>query len=242
MRAQVAVALLCASLAGGAARAQQKPPAKAIPNLPLPEVEEQKAAPAPAPAPPVERWSAVGTETNQEGLTSLYAELGFPGLAAGFTRAASDQFDWGVKVGMPWGRYGTTTTQLGLSAQVPLRFALLRKDKLSFVFRFEPGLQGYLAGGLKRGEWGLALPVGASLAYQVLPELRLALTADVPIALDVQHADLYLGPQFGFGAEYLVERRLTLGVQMRFGPLFVLTAGGDAAFSFVAAALVGYRL
>ena len=82
-----------------------------------------------------------------------------------------------------------------------------------------------------------------ALGFQVLPELRLALCADLPMVVQVLHgASFVIGPQFGFGAEYFIDRNTSVGLDLRFGPLFVPTSGADARLAFVSQVAVGHRL
>jgi hypothetical protein len=62
------------------------------------------------------------------------------------------------------------------------------------------------------------------------------------MALQTPHtAYLEVAPSFGFGAEYLVDKSLQVGVNARFGPEFT-TQGGNSRFAFTTEVVIGYRL
>jgi hypothetical protein len=79
----------------------------------------------------------------------------------------------------------------------------------------------------------------------VLPELRLALCADLPMHVQfLSGGGFVLGPLFGFGAEYFLgDPALSLGLSIRFGPVFFPTnSKAESDLGFVSQATLAYRL
>ena len=244
-------ALACAISAGlcalglglpapAAEKAKKEKPAVA--DLPLetpepPPVLQTVVVPVPA------HWSIVSGETASPGHDLLSAEFGFPGLTLGYAHGLSDRADWGVKFDLLYGLYSTTYGQFGMQLRVPLRLAAVRRDKVTVLLHLDPGLVAYVAGSSAPSQFGASVTTGIALGFQVLRELRLALCADLPMVVQVLHsADFWLGPQFGFGADYFIDQSLSVGLNLRFGPVFVPTRSGDARLGFVSQVAVGYRL
>ena len=104
---------------------------------------EPLTAPAVAPPSPPAHWSTISGETVSPGPDLLSAELGFPGLSFGYARGLSDRADWGLKLDLLYGLYGTTTTQFGVGARVPLRLVAARREKITVLLHLDPGLVTY---------------------------------------------------------------------------------------------------
>ena len=234
---------LVLALPAHAADKKKDKPAASVPDLPLEALEPAPPPPPLPPPPPPAHWAVISGETAAPGRDLVSAELGFPGLSLGWARGLSDRADWGVKFDLLYGRYSTTTTQFGMQLRVPLRLAALRKDKVTVLLHLDPGIVTYVGGSSAPSQFGASVTPGASIGFQVLPELHLALCADLPLIVQVLHgADFWLGPQLGFGAEYFVDTSLSVGLNLRFGPVFVPTSSGDASLGFVSQVAVGYRL
>ena len=68
-------------------------------------------------------------------------------------------------------------------------------------------------------------------------------TADLTMAINWTHTTfLEIGPQFGFGIEYLVDRNLLIGLKASFGPQFYSYSGAGTDFAFTTEVVVGYRM
>jgi hypothetical protein len=55
-------------------------------------------------------------------------------------------------------------------------------------------------------------------------------------------AFLEVGPQFGFGVEYAVDKGLLIGLNTRFGPQFYTYSSASTSFAFTTQLVLGYRL
>jgi hypothetical protein len=216
------------------------------PPPPQPPLLAAPPTPAAAPASALgsgARWAIISGETAPVGHDLLSAEFGFPGLSFGYAHALSDRSDWGAKFDMVYGLYSTTTTQFGMQVRLPLRLVAARKDKVSLLLHLDPALFLYVPGKTSVSLFGASVTPGAQLGFQVLNELRLALCFDLPLTVQVLHGgDFVIGPQFGFGAEYFIDDTLSVGLNLRFGPVFVPTTGGDASLGFLSQVSIGKRL
>lgn len=208
------------------------------------------AAPGPAPAPavvatgPAGHWSVNTGETVSAGRDVVSAELGWPSMTFGYAHGLNDVADLGVKFDLLYGFEGDSTfSKLGLGLRVPFRFMALRRERFSIQLHIEPVLHFYPGGHFNGIVFGA--PVGGTLGFQILPELRAALGIDLNLALstaDNQGVSLLLGPAFGFDLEYLVDKQLLIGIDTRFGPLINSAAGGYTDFAFRVYVVAGYRI
>jgi hypothetical protein len=187
-------------------------------------------------------WSIATGETVSPSRDALSFELGWPGITFGYLHGLSDRADLGVKFDLLYGVEGTTDSRLGFGLNVPLRVVALRKDKVSVLLHIDPGLRTYVTGG--DTNFLIRVPVGVNLGIQATPELRLAAGVDLPLALSVTPSPIFFaaGPQFGVAAEYFVDKDLLVGLNTRFGPLFITAGDGYTRFSFTTQVVVGYRL
>ena len=192
---------------------------------------------------PTEPWSVGGAVTDAPGHDVLSAEAGFPGITLGYTHGMSDTADWGVKLDLLYGILDTTETQFGLGVRIPLRKMLARTEMFSVVVHADPGLFTYASSSSRESLFGLWCPVGAALGFQPVETLRVSFAVDLPLAVQMLHsADLFLGPQVGFTAETFLNQNVSVGIDLKFGPMFVPTASSDAQLGFIAQAMLGYRL
>jgi hypothetical protein len=201
-----------AALASGAARGQEKPP----------------------------RASLVGGETVDSGQDVLGAEIGWPGVTLGYTHGLTPYTDAGVRFDLLYAV--ETTTQdphFGLGLRVPFRAVAIRGSAFSLLVHADPGLSVYPRG---EARWGILLPVGGAVGWQLSDELRMAVGMDLPITMVLTPGAAFdIGTQFGLGVEYLADRHLLLGLNTRFGPIFS-SAGGSSLFGFVSQLVIAYRM
>jgi hypothetical protein len=167
-------------------------------------------------------------------------------VSVGYTRSLSDFSDLGVRFDLLYSRYATTSAQLGLQLRAPIRWVALRRDRVTLLAHVDPGffvIPGAGAGDAHQSQLGVTITAGAALGVQVLPELRLALCADLPGYLQLLHGtSLILSPLFGFGVEYFPgDPALSIGLSVRFGPVFS-TDPASTELGFVSQFSVGYRL
>lgn len=189
-------------------------------------------------------WSVATGETVSPGRDAVAFELGWPGVTFAYLHGLTDRADAGVKIGLLYGFEDTSDSKFGFGLSVPLRLVVNRKDKFQIGLHAEPGLRTW-AGDRLTGhtDFFLAFPVGATLGIQATPELRLAGIVDLNMALQIPTTTyLEVGPSFGFGVEYLVDKSLQVGIKMMFGPQFYTVSGADAQFAFSTNIVVGYRL
>ena len=63
------------------------------------------------------------------------------------------------------------------------------------------------------------------------------------MAINWTHTAFFeIGPQFGFAAEYNVDKNLLAGLKVAFGPQFYSFAGSGTDFAFTTEVVVGYRM
>ena len=195
------------------------------------------------PAPLGDHWGVVSATTDAPGHDVLSVEFGFPAVSFGYTHGMTDSTDWGVRVDMLYGVLYTTNTQFGMAARLPLRKVLARNGKMNFLVHIDPGIFTYAGSETTESLFGILVPVGAAVGFQPIPDLRVSFGVDLPLAVQFLHsADFFIGPQFGFTAETFVDKSVSVGINLRFGPMFVPTQSSDAQLGFVAQATLGYRL
>jgi hypothetical protein len=187
-------------------------------------------------------WSLVTGETVSPGRDALSFELGWPSVGVGYIHGLSDRADVGAKFDLLYGFEQTSTTRIGMGVRVPLRLVASRQDKLSIQLHTDPGIRFYGSKDGSGSDFVIGFPVGVTLGIQATPELRVAAGFDLNMAIIGTHGGSFeIGPQFGFGAEYFVDRQLLVGLNTRFGPQFN-SVGGNADFAFLTQVVVGYRL
>lgn len=213
----------------------------AVATVVLVSVSASAAELAPVTAGTPGHWSVATGETVSPDRDAVSFELGWPGLTFGYLHGLSDRSDVGVKIDLLYSYENTNYSIFGFGADVPLRLVVNRRDKVSLGLHIDPGLRVYTnsAG----SNFLTRFPVGGSLGIQAAPELRFAATADLVMSINWTHTAFFeIGPQFGFGAEYLVDRNLLVGLKASFGPQFYSFAGSGTDFAFTTLVVVGYRM
>ena len=188
-----------------------------------------------------QRWSLNTGETVAQDRNAVSVEAGWPGISLGYTKGLSDTTDIGARFDLLYGVESTTTTQFGLGFRVPYRVVLSRSGATSILVHADPGVKLYTT---SPATFALQVPVGVALGYGVSNNLRVEVGADLPVTLGLSpSADLVLAPMVGGGVEYRVDRDLTVGLDTRFGPVFVPTASGAGTrFGFRTLVTAAYRL
>ncbi|HXN55095.1 MAG TPA: hypothetical protein VN874_02410 [Myxococcales bacterium] len=190
-------------------------------------------------------WSVITGETAVPGHDFVSAELGFPGFTFGYTHGFNEWFDAGVKVDLLYGFRNTTlSSQFGMQMRIPLRYMIYRRGVIGVQLHIDPGLDFYTAPRGGSTNYAIGLPVGAAIGFQVTPELRLALTGDLPISVIYTPSPVYLqtGPLFGGAVEYFFERQWSAGLNLRFGPQFFTQSSVGTQLGFLTELIIGYRL
>jgi|1185.fasta_scaffold90785_1 hypothetical protein len=191
-------------------------------------------------------WSVATGETVSPSADAFRFDLGWPGVGFTYLHGLSDRTDMGVQFDLLYGWENTNRSKFGFGFGVPLRLVVNRKDKVTIGLHIDPGIRVYTGDNVTGGtDFFLRFPVGGILGIQVTPELRLAATIDLNMAIQLTNTAFFeVGPQFGFDAEYAVpsDRNLHLGINARFGPQFYSLSNSQTDFAFTTELVVGYRL
>ena len=186
-------------------------------------------------------WSVVTGETVSPDRDAIGLELGWPGASFSYLHGTSDRSDLGIKVDLLYGFENTTDTAFGAGADLPLRLVVSRSGKVSLLLQIEPGLRLYTQNG--QSDFMTRFPVSGVLGIQATPELRLGAFAGLTMAVNWTHTAFFeIGPQFGLGVEYFVDKNLLVGLSGKFGPQFYSYSGSPSDFAFTTQVVVGYRM
>lgn len=173
-------------------------------------------------------WTATGGETVGRDQGVAHVEAGWPGVGFTFLRGMDERTDLGFHVGFNYGFEGTANSVVGLNLAVPIRHRLAGGGDTSIALRADPGLSVY--GNKGAALVGVGGPVGIVAGFRMDPHLSVDVGADLPVLLSFANpAGLLIGPQFGGGAEYLLDRNLAVTFRARVGPEFALASGGSGA-------------
>jgi hypothetical protein len=186
-------------------------------------------------------WSTVTGETVSPDHDALSFQLGWPGASFTYLHGLSDRSDMGVELDFLYSFENTSNATFGFGAGVPLRLVVNRSSRVLVGLRLDPGIRLYTKNSVTN--FMTRFPVGGIIGLQVTPALRLAVTADLTLAINWTHTSFFeIGPQFGFGADYLIDRNLIVGLNARFGPQFYTLSGSPSDFAFTTVIVVGYRM
>jgi hypothetical protein len=168
-------------------------------------------------------------------------QMGWPGLTVGYLHGVSGNADVGFKVSLLYAAENTNNSTFGAGADLPLRLVVNRNQRVLVELHIEPGVRLYTKNSVSN--FFTRFPVGGVLGIQATPELRIAASADLTMAINWSHTQYFeIGPLFGFGAEYTVDRSLLLGANVKFGPQFYSYTNAPTDFAFTAEIVVGYRM
>jgi hypothetical protein len=185
-------------------------------------------------------WSVATGETVSPDHDAISFEMGWPGIAFGYLRGISDRTDVGFKISLLYSYENTNNSIFGAGGDIPLRTVINRHEKVSLGLHIDPGVRVY--SNSTASDFITRFPVGGTLGIQATPELRIAASADLTMAIKWTHTAAFeIGPQFGFAAEYAVDRNLLIGLAGRFGPQFY-TSSRPTEFAFTTEVVVGYRM
>jgi len=195
------------------------------------------AQPAGAPG----HWSVATGETVSPDRDAIALQLGWPGASFAYLHGLSDRSDVGIKFDLLFARENTTDSAFGAGFAVPLRLVVNRTDRVSIGVGIDPSVRIYTQN--SQTDFLTRFPVGGVLGIQASPELRLALSADLSMAVTWTHTQYFeIAPMFGAAAEYKADTNLLLGLQAKFGPQFYTFSGSSTDFAFTVEALLGYRM
>jgi hypothetical protein len=186
------------------------------------------------------RYSLLGGETVGAGVDVVSGEFGWPSVTFGYTHGLSRDTDIGLRFDLLFGVEGATqASQFGVGFRVPMRMVALRRDRLSVLLHFDPGLKIFT---YSPALFGISFPVGVIFGYQATREMVVAFGLDLPMTLYVSPSPVQflISPMFGPALEFHVDPRLAVGVNTRFGP--VINTRGGSEFGFVMQVLLAYRM
>jgi opacity protein-like surface antigen len=193
-------------------------------------------------APSDNDWSATQARTVGTGRSVVTAEAGWPGIAAQYLYGLDAATDIGGRVAFNYGFVNTTIGQVGVDLQVPVRRFLTTSGAFDIEAHASPGLTFY--GNHGEPIFGIGGPIGLLAAYHVDPRFTVDVAGEVPILLSLSNpTGLFFGPLVGAGAEYQLEKNLSLTAKVRVGPEFAVGSGGSGSqFAFQTIAGVAYAL
>jgi opacity protein-like surface antigen len=199
------------------------------------------AEPSPVAAGAPGHWSIATGETVSPDRDAIAFEMGWPGITFGYLHGLSDRSDFGFKIDLLYSLENTNTSIFGAGADIPLRIVVNRHEKVSLGLHIDPGARLYTKNSVTN--FLTRFPVGGTLGVQATPELRISASADLTMGINWTHTTYFeIGPQFGFGAEYSVDKNLLIGLKGSFGPQFYTFAGSPTDFAFTTEVVVGYRM
>jgi hypothetical protein len=172
-------------------------------------------------------WTATAGRTVGSGNAVLQAEAGWPGIGFTYLKGLDERSDVGLHVGFNYGLEGTTDSVAGVNVGVPYRRTLATTGDTDLAFHMQPGISLY---GNDGAMFGIGGPIGVVAGFRVSPPLTLDVGADFPVLISFSNpAGFRFGPQFGGGAEYLIDRNLAVTARVRVGPQFALESGGTSS-------------
>ena len=186
-------------------------------------------------------WSATSGRTVGMNNAVLQAEAGWPGIGLTYLKGYNDLTDYGFRVGLNYGFEGTTNTATGLNLAVPIRRNIVPGDRLNVAVHVDPGVVIYSNSG--SALVGVGGPIGVVAGYNLDPRLSVNAGVDVPILVSFANPTaLLFGPQFGGGAEYLLDKDLSVSAKVRVGPQFALATTSTTQVAFQTLLGVAYNL
>src|SRR5204863_4544336 len=155
-----------------------------------------------------ENWTETAGRTVGTRNSVLQAEAGWPGIGFTYLKGLDERSDVGFHVGFNYGFEGTTNTVTGVNLAIPYRRTLATSGDTALAFRMEPGVSFYGNDGVL---FGIGGPIGVVAGFHVSTPLTLDVGADIPVLVSFSNpAGFMFGPQFGGGAEYLIDRNLAV--------------------------------
>src|SRR5260370_40683704 len=157
--------LLFALAAFGAAAAEQ------LPSLPPP------GAPL--------HWSISTGGTVSPSSDAIALALGWPGARFDYPHGLSNRPDLGLRIELLYVEENTNNSKFGFGIGAPLRLVMTPKGNLLLGVHVDPGLRVYTNS--NQTDLDLRAPVGGIPGIQATAQLRLAVAADLHLALQTQH-------------------------------------------------------
>ncbi len=202
-----------------------------------------------------QQWGLHTGDTVRAGDNMPYGEFGWPNLVLGFAHGLSDKVDIGAIFAFDYGYEYTTATALGLGLRVPVRITPLRREKLSLMIHFDPGIKfdsfgsstcdvNNVCHSTGTTNFGLWFPIGLELGIHIVREATLSIGMEVPLYVNVTPSSYGAVPLlFGPAFEYHVDEHIALGLNTKFGPTIIASGGNSgASFGFITQAFFAYRI
>jgi len=209
--------------------------------LPALSAAAQSAPPTGTPSGPPGHWSVVTGETVSPDRDAIAFQVGWPGVSFAYLHGTSDRSDVGIKLDLLYGFEGTTTSRFGAGLDVPLRLVVNRSDRVTVAVHVDPGIRIYSQ--TKQTDFMTPFPVGGTIGFQATPLVRVAVSADLAMAVNWTHTQFFeISPQFGFAAEYFPDKNLLWGLNLKFGPQFYTSTASTTDLAFTAQVVLGYRM
>jgi hypothetical protein len=210
------------------------------------------------------RWSYAAADTVGDGQAVIGSELGWPDVTLGFVYGVSRSIDVGAKLELAYGLEGTTNIHFGFGLRAPIRFNLVKKEKVSVLAHVDPGVKIY-TGTLEKGidpyfekmYFGIQLPVGIAVAFSPSRDVSVGIGFDVNTIFGLAGVGAFsvgISPMAGPELEYRIDDQIVVGVNTRFGAGIAITsdttypgvgtAAGDTytKFAFRAQLVLGYKM
>ncbi len=189
-------------------------------------------------------WSLHSGQTVGAGNTVVGGQVGWPGISATLLHGVTREFDIGARLTpLQYGFEGRVREQfLGIKLQGVARLQFVDNGKFNFGAEFAPGPMFYFPR-FESTRIGLSLPLSLKAGLRVGSAILLNFGMDMPMFVIFgggHRAGFYLPILFGGGAEYFIDRNLSVNFNMKFGPS-IHTGRGDADFAMDVLVGVGYR-
>lgn len=191
-------------------------------------------------------WSLYSGQTVGAGSDVLSAQVGWPALSVGFLHGATRNIDLGVKFTPLQYGYESRVRQveLGMKLQLVARLGLIQQSRFNLGLEFAPGPGIYYdtPGPSHDTLVGLALPLRLAAGVPVGSAIMLNFGMDMPMFVRFGYlGGLYLPFLFGGGAEYFIDRKMSVSFNLKMGPS-IFTPTGNAEFAMDALIGLGYKL
>lgn len=194
-------------------------------------------------------WSLHSGQTVGAGNTVVGAQVGWPGISASLLHGATRELDVGVRLSpLLYGFEGRVRDQfLGLKLQAVVRLQFMDNGKLNLGAEFAPGPMFYFPPERRDALIGLALPIALKAGLRVGSAILVNFGMDMPMFVIFDSGDrtsrsgFYLPILFGGGAEYFIDRNLSVNLNMKFGPSIATARRARDSFAMEILVGVGYR-
>jgi hypothetical protein len=221
-----------------------------------PSTDTKAPAPSTSGAPSGGGW-LLGGATVGAGQTYFLGEFGWPGIDLSILHGMNDRFDVGGTFSFVYGLEGMTSVEHisgiapGFKLNAILKLNLLKKAKFNLGLRLNPGFAFYVPSAnlyVAYGNrfhrdyamFGIQFPLEVLAGIVVIDSLSINIGVSVPMVIFfVPDFSFVLGVQPGFGLEYKIDSSLSLTLDTRFGPDFIMPSGGSSNTEFSFRALFG---